>query len=58
VILSLYISSVGVAIVSSSFIYCTNCIPPSAFLIYTYIFQVGFPLGGGGGGGGVYPGSC
>jgi hypothetical protein len=45
-ILSLYISSVGVAIVLGSFIYCVYCNPSSAFLIYTYIFQTGFPLGG------------
>jgi hypothetical protein len=34
------------AIVSSSIIYCTCCIPPSSFLIYTYIFQTSFPRGG------------
>jgi hypothetical protein len=45
-ILGLYINSVGVAIVSSYFIYCVYCNPSSAFLIYTHIFQTGFPRGG------------
>jgi hypothetical protein len=45
-IYSLYISLVGVAIVLGSFIYCVYCNPSSAFLIYTYIFQTGFPRRG------------
>ena len=33
-------------IVLGSTIFCTCCIPPFSFLIYTYIFQTGFPRGG------------
>jgi hypothetical protein len=43
--LDLYINSDQVSIVSGSIIYCTCCIPPYSFLIYTYIFQTGFPRG-------------
>jgi hypothetical protein len=44
--LDLCFSLVQAAIVSSSSVYCTCCIPPSFLHIYTLIFQTGFPQGG------------
>jgi len=43
---SLYINSLGVAIVSGSIIYCVYCNLYLLFLIYTFRSQTGFPRGG------------